>query len=60
MVVLYVLLKWMGRTMKNKNKKRIAQVGWMPFWWGSKFNKRLASKRVRQSKKGNKDKEDIG
>ena len=46
--------------MKNKNKKRIAQVGWMPFWWGNKFNKRLASKRVRQSKKGNKDKEDIG
>lgn len=38
--------------MKNKAKKRIAQVGWMPFWWGNKFNKMLASKRVRQTKKG--------
>ena len=37
--------------MKNKVKKRIAQVGWMPFWWGNKFNKRLASKRTRQAEK---------
>lgn len=35
--------------MKNRDRKRIASVGWMPFWWGSKFNKRLASKRTRQS-----------
>ena len=41
----------MERSMKNKNKKRIAQVGWMPFWWGNKFNKRLASKRARQAEK---------
>lgn len=34
--------------MKNKDKKRVAFVGWMPFWWGNKFNKRLASKRVRR------------
>ena len=34
--------------MKNRVKKRIAEVGWMPFWWGNKFNKRLASKRARQ------------
>ncbi len=34
--------------MKNRDKKRIAQVGWMPFWWGNKFNKRLASKRARK------------
>ena len=30
------------------NKKRIGKVGWMPFWWGNKFNKRLASKRARK------------
>ena len=22
-------------------------IGWMPFWWGSKFNKRLVQKRLR-------------
>ena len=37
--------------MKNKDKKKIAKTGWMPFWWGSKFNKRLSSKRVRQQEK---------
>ena len=39
------------RAMKNKDKKKIAKTGWMPFWWGSKFNKRLSSKRVRQQEK---------
>jgi hypothetical protein len=33
--------------MKNRDKKKIAKIGWMPFWWGNKFNKRLASKRAR-------------
>lgn len=37
--------------MKNKDKKRVAEVGWMPFWWGKQFNKRLASKRARQHNK---------
>ena len=37
--------------MKNKDKKKVAKAGWMPFWWGSKFNKRLSSKRVRQVEK---------
>lgn len=32
-------------------KKKLARIGWMPFWWGSKFNKRLASKRMRQQGK---------
>ncbi len=35
--------------MRSKEKKRVAAVGWMPFWWGNKFNKRLAAKRVRQN-----------
>lgn len=34
--------------MKNRDRKKIAKIGWMPFWWGNKFNKRLASKRARQ------------
>jgi len=33
----------------NKKRKAIAEVGWMPFWWGNKFNKRLVSKRERQN-----------
>lgn len=37
--------------MKNKDKKRISETGWMPFWWGNKFIKRLASKRARQHEK---------
>lgn len=37
--------------MKNKDKKKVSEVGWMPFWWGSKFNRRLSSKRVRQYEK---------
>ena len=37
--------------MKNKNRKRVAEVGWMPFWWGNKFIKRLSSKRVRRHEK---------
>lgn len=37
--------------MKNRDKKRVAATGWMPYWWGSKFNKRLASKRARQHDK---------
>ena len=41
--------------MKSQNKKRISKTGWMPFWWGNKFNKRLASKRVRQEGKFSKD-----
>lgn len=37
--------------MKNRDRKRVSEVGWMPFWWGNKFIKRLASKRVRQHEK---------
>ena len=37
--------------MKNKDKKRVAKIGYMPFWWGNKFNKRLAEKRKRQKEK---------
>lgn len=37
--------------MKNKDKKKVSETGWMPFWWGSKFNRRLSSKRVRQYEK---------
>lgn len=37
--------------MKNRDKKRVAATGWMPYWWGNKFNKRLASKRTRQLSK---------
>lgn len=37
--------------MKNKDRKRVAQTGWMPFWWGNKFIKKLASKRARQHQK---------
>ena len=44
--------------MKNKDRKKISKSGWMPFWWGSKFNKRLSSKRVRQQEKKLKDGED--
>ena len=43
--------------MKNKDRKRIADVGWMPFWWGNKFVKRLASKRVRQTESKEMEKE---
>lgn len=37
--------------MKNKDKKKVSEAGWMPFWWGNKFNRRLSSKRVRQHEK---------
>ena len=37
--------------MKNKNRKRVSASGWMPFWWGNKFTKRLTSKRARQHEK---------
>jgi hypothetical protein len=37
----------------NQNRKRIGKTGWLPFWNGSKFNKRLMSKRVRQYNKVN-------
>lgn len=37
--------------MKNKDKKKVSETGWMPFCWGSKFNRRLSSKRVRQYEK---------
>ena len=43
--------------MKNKDKKKISQPGWMPFWWGNKFNRRLSSKRVRQHEKKELEKE---
>ena len=45
--------------MKNKDKKKVCETGWMPFWWGSKFNKRLRSKRVRQHEKKELEKEMI-
>lgn len=37
----------------NQERKRIGKTGWLPFWNGSKFNKRLMSKRVRQYNKSN-------
>lgn len=43
--------------MKNKDKKKVSESGWMPFWWGSKFNRRLSSKRVRQREKKELEKE---
>lgn len=46
--------------MKNTDKKKVAKVGWMPFWWGNKFNKRLASKRARQQEKKRKGGEGDG
>ena len=39
----------------NQNRKRIGKTGWLPFWNGSKFNKRLISKRVRQYNKANRE-----
>ena len=35
----------------NQDRKRIGKTGWLPFWNGNKFNKRLMSKRVRQYNK---------
>lgn len=43
--------------MKNKDKKKVSEAGWMPFWWGSKFNRKLSSKRVRQHEKKELEKE---
>ena len=43
--------------MKNKNRKRVSKSGWMPFWFGNKFIKRLTSKRVRQHEKKEQKKE---
>lgn len=42
-----------GVGMKEGNKKKhaVAETGWMPFWWGSKFCKRLAAKRERQKER---------
>lgn len=37
--------------MRNKDKKKVSKTGWMPFWWGNKFNKRLSSKRVRRKER---------
>ena len=37
--------------IRNRDRKRIAKTGWIPFWWGNKFNKRLVSKKVRQKEK---------
>ena len=34
-----------------KEIKAKAKSGWMPFWWGNKFNKRLAQKKLRQNRK---------
>lgn len=34
----------------KKEVKSISKSGWMPFWWGSKFNKRLSQKRLRQKR----------
>lgn len=30
------------------DKKRISQYDWIPFWWGSKFIRRLSAKRERR------------
>jgi len=43
--------------MKNKDKKKVSETNWMPFWWGNKFNRRLSSKRVRQYEKKELEKE---
>lgn len=32
-----------------KIKEAVGKNGYMPFWWGNKFNKRLAMKRERQA-----------
>jgi len=40
--------------MKRSNRKdhvAIARNGWMPFWWGNKFIKRLTAKREREYRK---------
>lgn len=31
----------------KKIYERIGKRGWMPFWWGRKYRKRLCSKRLR-------------
>lgn len=36
----------------NAKHKQSHGAGWMPFWWGSKFCKRLLNKRVRREKHG--------
>ena len=41
----------MKNKSNNKTKQALSKTGWMPFWWGNKFNKRLSSKRVRQENK---------
>ena len=45
------------KIMKNKDKKKVSETNWMPFWWGNKFNRRLSSKRVRQYEKKELEKE---
>ena len=42
----------------NQDRKRIGKTGWLPFWNGNKFNKRLVSKRVRQHNKSSDDLEE--
>ena len=38
--------------MKGHSKNAIANGnGWLPFWFGGKFNKRLIQKRTRQRRK---------
>jgi hypothetical protein len=46
-----------GRKLTDEHKKKISETGWMPFWWGNKFNRRLSSKRVRQHEKKELEKE---
>jgi hypothetical protein len=37
--------------MKRGKLKRVSRTGWMPFWWGNRFNRRLDSKRQREAEK---------
>lgn len=37
--------------MNKKDTVAVGKTGWLPFWYGSKFNKRLAQKRLRQKYK---------
>jgi flavin reductase (DIM6/NTAB) family NADH-FMN oxidoreductase RutF len=46
-----VAADYIGIISGNDVADKVAKTGWMPFWWGNKFNKRLASKRARQAEK---------
>ena len=35
----------------HSEKIAVGKSGWLPFWFGSKFNKRLMMKRIRQKER---------